>query len=487
MLQRRRAAAKKAGFKRKNNPEPPPQVLDEQTIERGRRILDEFASIKATLTPRELARRLGVSVNTLYLNAHLCELLSQHNKQCFASMEATMSARLEELQIREEPISQTKFLKLCGISEYVFYHSFPEWIDKLHRHNESMCHSQKRKRIEQHMRELQAERRGRPIRDFAKDVGLALHTFREEHADIAQALVQHNKSLGLNQATRERIKREKIALIYECWNKAHQEGKLASLTQCSELCHIPPRVIRRLCPELIAHLHQDHQNLLEDIQDQTEVVLASAFADIQQDNEETSLKQFAAAAGISERKLRRSYPHWRARLEERNKKITLDRLQATWEKMENNGAIWSPSRFAREAKMHVQALQSQYTDWFERVNSNYSQHSVLSTRQKLYTVIEECKREQILRTPNEIAKQVGIGGPTFFRCHKDLYQSLVEYNRTAFRSVVEATWEDVSESGSSPTLSEFAKLCGFRHFSVLLAYFPDIAEQVCSQACARRK
>lgn len=160
--------------------------------------------------------------------------------------------------------------------------------------------------------------------------------------------------------------------------------------------------------------------------------------------------------------------------------------------MESEGACWSPRRFAREAGVRVETLWNKHTDWFERVGSNYaenqsSQRSALSTRQKIYAAIEESKRVQILRTPNEIANQAGITGPTFLRLYKDLYQALVEHNNTAFRPLVEATWEGVRVSGSSPTPSEFAKLCGFRHVSALLAYYPDIAEQVRSQARTRKK
>jgi hypothetical protein len=47
-----------------------------------------------------------------------------------------------------------------------------------------------------------------------------------------------------------------------------------------------------------------------------------------------------------------------------------------------------------------------------------------------------------------------------------------------FAPLVQAAWRRVCESDLYPTMSEFADMCGFRHFSILLAYFPDNAEQV---------
>jgi len=486
---RRRESAKKfTSFARKNNSEPLQELqeLDEQTLMRATRILDEFTSIKATLTPQEFSRRLKIPIHALYQNTYICDLLSQHNKQCCASIEETMRVRLEELRERGEPISQKEFLALCGISRNVFSESFPEWINKLHQHNENTLTSQRRIRAEQRMQEILAEGRGCTTRDFARDIGMALPTIMKESPEIVQALMQYNKDLHLNHAWRENVKHEKIALIYECWNKIHQEEKLINISQFSRLCQLSPTVIRRHCPELIAQFHQLHHNLQHDIQDENEIILAGIFTETEQTNAELSLKQFAIAAGITVGILGRKYSHWKVRLEEHNKKITHHRLQATWERMESNGAIWSPIRFAREANIYIETLQNGYADWFERVNSNYTksqnyQHAHL-IRQKIYTAIEESKRTQVLRTPNEIAKQVGIVGSTLSKHHSDLYQSLVEHNKTAFKPIVEATWKDVLELGSSPTLSEFAKLCGFRHFSVLLAYFPDIAEQVRSQA-----
>lgn len=257
MLQRRREAAKKGGFKRKNDPGPL-QELDGQTLARGRSILDEFASIKATLTPREFARRLGVPVNTLYQNTYLCESLSQHNKECFASIEETMSARLEELRMRGEAVSQTKFLELCGISRSMFSHSFPAWINKLKQHNKYILGCQRRARVEQHLQEILAAGRGRSRRNFASDMRMALRTLMKEYPDVVRTLVQHNKAVGLNHAWTERARCEKIAIIYECWYKALREGKLISLTQFSETHGISLIIIRTLCPELIAQFHREN-------------------------------------------------------------------------------------------------------------------------------------------------------------------------------------------------------------------------------------
>jgi hypothetical protein len=64
------------------------------------------------------------------------------------------------------------------------------------------------------------------------------------------------------------------------------------------------------------------------------------------------------------------------------------------------------------------------------------------------------------------------------RKYSDQYASLVEHNKIAFEPTVEAAWRRVCESDLYPTVSEFAEMCGFRHFSILLAYFPDSAEEV---------
>ena len=134
----------------------------------------------------------------------------------------------------------------------------------------------------------------------------------------------------------------------------------------------------------------------------------------------------------------------------------------------------------------MKTLQTRYGDWIERLQMKCNEKPEIEetrrlvnpTAQRIYASIENAKRLSILITPAELSKELGITYSTLIRHHTNLYTSLVEYNKTAFKPVVDAAWRNLCESNLYPTLSEFAAMCGFRHFSILLAYFPDRAQQV---------
>ncbi len=125
--------------------------------------------------------------------------------------------------------------------------------------------------------------------------------------------------------------------------------------------------------------------------------------------------------------------------------------------------------------MDFQTLKVHHQEWVERFRER---KAIFSTFERVRLTIEDAKNSPTPKTPTEVAQKVGITYQTLMRKYSNQYASLVEHNKTAFGPAVQATWRRVCESGLYPTMSEFAEMCGFRHFSILLAYFPDSAEQV---------
>lgn len=251
--QRRREAALKASssFKRTRDLEPP-RELDDQTLARARSILQELELSKIPITIQSMAKRLRISVKHLYSCSEICDALSEHNKRCSLAPQEIMEARLKELSEQETTLGHKEFAKLCGVPRNTLFTSYSAWADRLTQQNGAIREKHQRRAAEQHLQEVIASQRGESVRSFAKSIGTTTSKLREQHSDIVEALVKHNKALGLVGAHCSR--EERVAVIYGCWNNAIQQGIPLSLRQLSERCHLRPSTISRLCPELVTQL-----------------------------------------------------------------------------------------------------------------------------------------------------------------------------------------------------------------------------------------
>ena len=140
-------------------------------------------------------------------------------------------------------------------------------------------------------------------------------------------------------------KEEKITLIYDCWNRAHNTGINLTLAQLAKQCHLLPRTIRQLCPELVRQCYSQEEKQRKCV----EKALSKVFAEIEQSNEEKSAKYLASRVGIAEMTLHSGYHHWKTLLYEHNKRVISLRLQVAWDRMESLNEIWSFRHFAKEA------------------------------------------------------------------------------------------------------------------------------------------
>jgi predicted transcriptional regulator len=253
--QRRREAAQKASssFKRMRDMEPL-RELDDQTLARARSILLELELSKIPITIQSLAKQLRIGVKHLYSCSEVCDSLSEHNKRCSLTPQEIMETRLKELSEQEKTLGHREFAKLCGIPRNTLFKSYSAWAERLTQQNSAIRDKHQRRAAEQHLQEVIASQQGESVRSFAKSIGTTTSKLRKLHSDIVEALVRHNKGLGLVGAHCSR--EERVAVIYGCWNTAIQQGMYLSLRQLSERCHLSRLTIRRLCPELIAQLHE---------------------------------------------------------------------------------------------------------------------------------------------------------------------------------------------------------------------------------------
>jgi hypothetical protein len=255
MRQRRREAARKwsGPFKRTREVEPR-QEIGAQTLAQARSILQELELRKVPITIQNLAKRLALGVRHLYACPEICGALSEHNKRCSLTPQEIMEARLKELSEQEITLGHREFAKLCGVPRNTLFKSYSEWAERLTQQNGAIREKHQRRAAEQHLQEVIASQQGESVRSFAKSIGTTTSKLRERHSDIVEALVKHNKGLGLVGAHCSR--EERVAIIYGCWNNAIQQGMPLSLLQLSERCHLSPLTIRRLCPELVTQLQE---------------------------------------------------------------------------------------------------------------------------------------------------------------------------------------------------------------------------------------
>jgi AraC-like DNA-binding protein len=253
--QRRREAAQKAStsFKRVHDVEPL-QEIDAQILAQARSILQEQEMNKVPMTIKKLARQLGIRVKSLYTCREICDSLSEHNKRCPFTSQEIIEISLKKLSEEERTISTREFEKLCGIPVNSLSKGYAEWSERLIQQNRAIHKKQQYKAAEQHLQEVIASQQCVSVHAFAKSIGMSAVSLREPHSDIAARLVQHNRALGLTGAHCPR--EERVTIIYNCFNAAILQGEQLNLCQLAERCHLRPRTICRLCPEIIAQLHE---------------------------------------------------------------------------------------------------------------------------------------------------------------------------------------------------------------------------------------
>ena len=412
--QRRREAARKSRGMPKR-PEALAQNLDADTLQRAEALLQELESKNIPMETSTFARRLGASVVKIYQHADICNRLSQHNARCSATFEKIMKTQLEEIRNQGRTVSHEEFAQLCGVSRTTLFRLYSDWSKILTEHNRTVRIAHGRELAERHLQELQKAGLGQPVREFAKQIGIRVDRFRADYKDIAQLLIEHNKKVGLQLVTRNE----------------------------------------------------------QDIPEQTEALLAAAFAEIERSNSEATVLELATRAGVQWGIVAECYPHWRDRLQEHNRKLGIARLQAAWERMEQSGETWRCSRLAKEAGISRATLQRSFSDWIERLNARTT-----PTIERVLAVLEKAKCSSKLMSPNDFAREAGISRPLLQRTYNEQYKALIEHNRTAFRPRVEACWDMICETNAYPTLAEFAELCDLQDWQFLQSYFPDAAERV---------
>jgi hypothetical protein len=481
LRERRRKAVRNAAhgpFKRKHDMQPS-EKLDANTLTLAEAMLQDLEAKGVPMVPSAFALRLGINVRALYQHADICDRLSVHNRRHTAPLQEMMEAKLDELRAQGKTMTVEEFAGFFGIMERKFYIIYPEYPGRLVEQNKIIQSEQALREAERHLQELVDAQTGQKTREFAKHVHIDRSVLSKQRPDIIEKLIQHNKAVGLPGIWGCSSREERIARVYECWERARQSGQPLSLIQLSEQCHFVPQTIRRLCPELIPHLADSQEDKLG----REEEALSTAFAEVVRSNRVWTIKQFAAAAGVSENAMDARYHLWAARLSECNADVVSAKLQAAWDRMVTSEEEWTLVRFAHEAEMDFQTLQAHHQEWVERFRARKAS---FSTSERVRSAIEDAKNSPTPITPTEVAQKVGITYQTLMRKYSDQYASLVEHNKTTFDPVVEAAWRRVCESDLYPTVSGFAEMCGFRHFSILLAYFPDSAKRVRNRLKSKR-
>jgi integrase len=476
MRERRRKAARNTDygpFKRKHDLQPLEEP-DASTLALAEVLLRDLEKKEIPMLPSTFAQRLGINVRALYQCTEICDRLSVHNRQHTAPLQEAIEAKLNELRTQETVMGIEEFANLFGISKRRFYVIYPEYPGRLAAQNKMIQMGRAFIEAEKYLQGLIDTRTGQKTREFAKYVQIDINILSKQRPDIIEKLTQHNKAIGMPGMPGiwdGSSKEERIARVHKCWDKAKQEGVTLSLIQLAEQCHFGPETIRRLCPELIVS-RADSQ---EDKEKREEETLSMVFAEIEGSNQAWAIKQFAAVAKVPESAMYMRYLHWTELLSEHNAKVVSAKLQAAWDLLISSEGGWTIVQFAREAGMSYQRLQTHHQDWVKRFQEFKAS---FSTSECIRMVIEDAKNSFALITPTDVAQRVGITYSTLMRKHSNQYFSLIEHNKVTFGPVVEAAWRKVCASDLYPTVSEFATMCGFRHFSILLAYFPDDAEQV---------
>jgi hypothetical protein len=473
LRERRRQAVRNAEhgpFKRKHDAKPP-EELDESKLTLAEALLQDLETKGVPMVPAAFALRLGTNVKVLYQYAEICDRLSAHNRRYTAPLQEMMEAKFDELRVQGKIMTVEEFAGFFGISERRFYTKYPEYPGRLVEQNKLLQIEQACRAAEQHLQELVGTQTAQKTREFARQVQIDIEVLSKQRPDIIEKLIQHNKALNMPGIWGCSSREERIARVYECWERARQSREPLTLIQLSEQCHFGPLTIRRLCPELIPQLADSQEDKVR----REEEALSAAFAEVERTDQLWSLKHFAAAAGVPENAMRGRYRHWAARLSQRNTAVVSEKLQAAWDRMVTSEEEWTIVRFAHEAEMDFQTLRAHHQEWVERFRVRKAS---FSTSERVRLAIEDAKNVPTPITPTEVAQKVGITYQTLMRKHTDQYASLVEHNKTTFDPAVEAAWRRVCESDLYPTMSEFAEMCGFRHFSILLAYFPHCAKQI---------
>ncbi len=304
---------------------------------------------------------LGVNLNALYNYSFICDRLSAHNKRHPATAREVIETQLQQLATSEQTITPEEFARSCGLSINAIYKLRPGWARKLAEHKLRLQDGQIRLRAEQHLQDLIYSQTHETQHQFAKSIGVDRSVLVKRFSDIAQKLQQHNNSIDAPSEYRKNYRENCIKAIYQHWNEAQHAGQDLTLVELARKSCVEPDMVRKLCPELIPQLRKRGEFTSRN----TEAALASAFAEIDISNKVVTSKEFASAARIGRDTLH-NHQEWQKRLEQHNRKTRLVRLQASWDRMEENGEVWSLKRFASESEISLETLYKHYADWVDR-------------------------------------------------------------------------------------------------------------------------
>lgn len=410
------------------------QPLDPRELAQADALLEKLKADQLPMALRTFAGKVGISTQRLQNCAAVFDRLIEHNTHYPLTQEQLMESQLVELREQGQETTDKDFARSCGLSAHIFYERYREWDQRISQHNAAV----RQRHVNEHLLEILASGASESIKTFAKHVHIRERLLRQECQDSLQRLVEHNRAVARQQVSE---KKEQYLHAEEQWRAARQGEKRARRSKHEE-------------------------------------ALASFLTEIERSQEAKNFAELAAVVGMTRDQLNKQYPEWKKRLETHNQAVITARLKAAWERMDQLGTVWSIHRFATEAGMRQEVLVKQHPDWVQRLEAKQEERPESPWARRLHKTVDEAIQSLTFVSPTQVAKQADVNYTTLSRHHPEEYARLVEHTQAMFRTRVEATWHQVCTSGECPTISEFAARCGFPHFSHLLAYFPEVAEQV---------
>lgn len=208
----------------------PPEELDANKLTLAEAILGDIETKGVPMAPSAFALRLGINVRVLYQYTEICDRLSAHNRRFTAPLQERIEAKLDELRVQGKIMTVEEFAGFFGILERQFYIRYPEYPGRLVEQNKIIQIEQACRAAEQHLQELVDTQTGQKTREFAKQVHIDIKVLSKQRPDIIEKLIQHNKALNMPGVWGYSSREERIARVYEYWERARQSGEPLSLS-----------------------------------------------------------------------------------------------------------------------------------------------------------------------------------------------------------------------------------------------------------------
>lgn len=309
--------------------------------------------------------------------------------------------------------SLSEFARIAGISRGVITNTFPEWAEKIKKHNQKGDLRDIPTKLHDAWEQVIANEEYPTLSEFAKSVGIATGTLRKSYPEFHKRVADRYISGGVDTRIEKTLKR-----IQDAWGKLEVDNEYPNVFEFAHLVGLSETGFRKTYPDWVEKVKERYRiknpEGITKIMETWNVIVGKDLY--------PSVRQFGMMAGISDSVIHKNHPDWAKKITERYKKgdlrDTSTKIQETWDNIVENGLYPSVSEFSRMAGVNISNIYRSYREWAEKILERRSVVEV-SALQKIEETWDKVNRENEYPNVKEFAELAGVSTAHIYDYYND--------------------------------------------------------------------